>query len=68
LQFFKEQLNLLRDPDCVNAIRKLDPSHVVLCRCDTPTALQVGRTLGISRYQGWLIDGYARDAGVAPQN
>jgi hypothetical protein len=21
----------------------------------------MGRTLGISRYQGWLIDGYARE-------
>lgn len=56
VQFHKDQVAALRDPDCIAAIRRLDPTRIVLCRCDTPIALQVGKTLGITRYQGWLID------------
>jgi hypothetical protein len=55
----KDQLGLLRDPDCIAAVRRIDPNRIILCRCDHETAIQVGQAFGLTRFQGWLIDTYA---------
>lgn len=37
-------------------IRKTDPTRVILCRADSDGAIQFGRSLGISMFQGHQVD------------
>ncbi|MGF1608013.1 MAG: hypothetical protein ACFCUQ_01360 [Kiloniellales bacterium] len=37
-------------------VRRSGPERVILSRCDTPAALDVGRRLGITLYQGFQLD------------
>ncbi len=62
LVFDKARLPLLLEPACLEALRRCRMERLVLTQCDDPLALSLGRKLGISRYQGWLIDRVARDA------
>lgn len=38
------------------AVRLVGPSRVVLCRCDSPQAIEYGQALGISMFQGRHTD------------
>jgi hypothetical protein len=37
-------------------IRKTDPTRVILCRADSDSAIQFGRSLGVSMFQGYQVD------------
>ena len=37
-------------------VERVSPERLVLCRCDSPSALKIGRDLGISLYQGYHLD------------
>lgn len=39
-----------------DAIRRAGTSRVILCRCDSPAALEFGRSLGLSLFQGRHVD------------
>jgi hypothetical protein len=34
-------------------VDRAEPARVILCRCDSPQAIECGRRLGISLFQGW---------------
>lgn len=39
-----------------DAVRLMGPSRVVLCRCDSPQAIEYGQALGVSMFQGRHTD------------
>lgn len=43
--------------DLQRLIGDLSPERVILCRCDSAEALEVGHELGINLYQGYVLDG-----------
>ena len=43
--------------DLRGRVQELSPERVILCRCDTAAALEVGHKLGIKLYQGYVLDG-----------
>ncbi len=43
------------------AIQQIGRERICLCRVDAPEAIDVGRSLGISLFQGRLIDGLAQE-------
>lgn len=49
-------MELLRQPDCVSALRSLPPESVVFSRCDQDSAVKIGQAFGLTKFQGWLID------------
>ena len=53
----------------VRAVEHIGPSRIVLCRCDDQRAVEFGRSLGISLFQGRHVDALlseaARNAKVA---
>lgn len=55
----KERMPQFHDPLIRKAIEGLPPEKVIFFRCDTEQALAVGREMGISVFQGWLIDDLA---------
>jgi EAL domain-containing protein (putative c-di-GMP-specific phosphodiesterase class I) len=52
----RDHIRLLRDEDCLKALRRLPIERIVFSRCDHEGAIQAGQTLGISMFQGWLVD------------
>ena len=44
-----------------DALRRAGVSRIILCRCDTETSVEFGKTLGISLYQGRYVDGTFQD-------
>ncbi len=56
----KERARLLNSPDAHAALAKIPPQRLIFYHCDNEPALVMGRSLGITRYQGWLIDDLAR--------
>ncbi|TFG88047.1 MAG: EAL domain-containing protein [Hyphomicrobiales bacterium] len=38
------------------AARRLGPERLILARCDSEHALEIGDSLGIALYQGWLLE------------
>lgn len=44
------------DAAVLDAAKAIDPKRIILIRCDDETALETGRLLGSSLYQGFLID------------
>ena len=47
---------LLKDGDCVAALKKLPREKIVLCRCEKDSALAVGQAFHLNKFQGWAID------------
>ncbi len=45
-----------RREDFSRGVEKLSPERVILCRCDSKEALDIGRDLGIALYQGRMVD------------
>lgn len=56
VQVARDNVQSLAQETGLKAIRDLPPEKVVFSRCDHESAIDVGRTLGIGLYQGWLID------------
>lgn len=50
------QMWMLKDGDCVAALKKLPRDKIILCRCEKETAIPVGRAFGLTKFQGWVID------------
>ena len=44
------------------AVARIGRDRLILCRCDSPEALRVGRTMGISLYQGRYFDALLEEA------
>lgn len=44
-----------------DALRRAGISRIILCRCDTESSIEFGKSLGISLYQGRYIDGTMND-------
>ena len=47
---------LLKDGDCVAALKKLQRDKIILCRCEKASALAVGQAFHMTKFQGWAID------------
>lgn len=51
-----DQLEGARKQELRDAVERIGPERLILCRCDSVKALEVGRSLGIGLYQGHLLD------------
>jgi hypothetical protein len=51
-----------RGAELRDAAARIGHDRLILCRCDSPEALRVGRAVGISLYQGRYFDGLLQDA------
>ncbi len=51
----REHLALLGQSEHLSALRRLG-SGIIFCRCDHPSTVKIGQTLGIDKFQGWLLD------------
>jgi len=51
-----DQLGGLRGTALTEAIARHGPERLILARCDSDQALDVGHSLGIALYQGYLLD------------
>ena len=47
---------LLKDGDCVAALKKLPRDKIILSRCEKESALTVGQAFHLNKFQGWVID------------
>ena len=56
IQISRDHLGLLGDPAAIETLRQVDRRKAILCRCDHEAALQVGQALGITKFQGRLVD------------
>jgi hypothetical protein len=57
-------IKLIWDPSLVEemdmksrALKRIGVSRIILCRCDTPTSVEYGHSVGITLFQGRHIDG-----------
>ena len=55
----KDRAAQLADPLVRKGIERLPPEKLIFFRCDNDHALSIGRELGVSLFQGWLIDDLA---------
>lgn len=44
------------DSEIAAAVKEIDPRRVILIRCDDKLAFETGKALGVTLYQGFLID------------
>lgn len=65
----KDRADQLANPVIRKALSLLPPDKLVFFRCDSEKALAAGLELGVSRFQGWLIDDAVtkHGAGKGPQ-
>ncbi len=52
----KDRANQMLDPAIRKGVEQLPLDKLVFFHCDNEHALQIGRELGVSHFQGWLID------------
>jgi EAL domain-containing protein (putative c-di-GMP-specific phosphodiesterase class I) len=55
----KERALQLADPAVRLALERLPADRLIFFRCDNQNALSIGHELGVSTFQGWLIDDLA---------
>ncbi len=55
----KERAAELSEPGVYDALARLPADKLVFFRCDNEQALSIGRKLGVSVFQGWLINDLA---------
>ena len=55
----KDQITSLNTKECQEALAKLPPSSLIFHHCDSEAALSAGKSLGVTKFQGWLIDDLA---------
>lgn len=44
------------------AVRRAGPARVILCRCDDQTAVEFGKSIGVSLFQGRFVDRLVQNA------
>jgi len=52
----KDRVLQLEEPVIRAALQKLPAEKLIFFRCDNERALSVGMELGVTQFQGWLID------------
>ncbi len=52
----KDRVAQLADPAIRKGIERLPSEKLIFFRCDNDRAFSIGRELGVSLFQGWLID------------
>ena len=52
----KDRADMLKDPKIRTSIAPLPKDKLIFFRCDNDRALSYGLELGVSKFQGWLID------------
>jgi hypothetical protein len=52
----KDRPEQLTDPAIRKALSQLPPDKLIFFRCDSEKALATGLEMGVSKFQGWLID------------
>lgn len=57
----KDRADQLNDPVIRQALMRLPPEKLIFFRCDNERALAVGIELGVTQFQGWLIDDAAQN-------
>lgn len=55
----KDTLEQLGQAEILEHFRRLPPEKIIFYRCDSESALAIGRQLGVTLFQGWLIDDVA---------
>lgn len=55
----KEMIEQAQSPAVLQALRNLPRDKVILYRCDSDAALEFGKIIGASLFQGWYIDDLA---------
>ncbi|MBI3419006.1 MAG: hypothetical protein HY053_02595 [Proteobacteria bacterium] len=55
----REKLEELKEPLAMRALEALDRGKIIFNQCDSEEALRFGQNLGVTQYQGWLIDDVA---------
>jgi len=59
LNVSKDRAAQLTNPAIRKALERLPPEKLIFFRCDNEDALKIGRDLGVTLFQGWLIDDLA---------
>ena len=59
--FRAERVNEWRDPGVTEKIAAAEPGRLIMARCETPEALELGQAVGIRLFQGFHIDAMLRD-------
>jgi EAL domain-containing protein (putative c-di-GMP-specific phosphodiesterase class I) len=54
----KDRYAQLNDSRVIKAISLIPKEKIIFFRCDSENALMAGLTLGVKKFQGWLIDDY----------
>ncbi len=62
LNVSKDRLLQLNDPVIRKALAQIPSDKLIFFRCDNDRALAVGREMGVSVFQGWLIDDLVKKA------
>ncbi len=52
----KDMIEQAQDPIALQALRNLPKEKIILYRCDSDAALEFGKIIGASLFQGWYID------------
>ncbi len=53
-----------KNSDIMEAVKEIDPKRIILIRCDDSLALETGRALGVSLFQGYMIDDLLKPGAV----
>ena len=61
IMFRADRANEWRDPGVPERIAAASAGRLVMARCETAEALELGQAVGIRLFQGFLIDGMLRD-------
>jgi hypothetical protein len=56
----RDRAATLADPAVRKALATIPPERLVFYRCDSETSFKMGQDLGVSLFQGWLIDDKVR--------
>lgn len=56
----KDRADQLADPAIRRGLSGIPADKLIFFRCDNDKALKAGLDLGVSKFQGWLIDDHAR--------
>lgn len=55
----KDRVTQLANPEIRKGLERLPHEKLIFFRCDNERALSIGRDMGVSIFQGWLIDDLA---------
>jgi len=60
----KDRAGQLADPAIRQGLALIPREKLIFFRCDNEKALEVGLEMGVTKFQGWLIDDVAGHAGI----